>query len=48
MNRTTYFRLVMAQDAEWLRACLAQPTAFMRERHLALILLALRKKAGGR
>jgi hypothetical protein len=54
MNRThtspraAYFRLLMEQRVEWLRACLAQPTAHMRKRHTDLIRLAIRKKEGAR
>ena len=46
MTDRRYFEGCMALSAEWLRACLANPSTGMRPVHLALMRLALLRKTG--
>ena len=45
MTNYRYFAACMNQSANWLRACLANPSPSMRPIHTRIIRLALRKKA---
>ena len=44
MSRAEYVALAMAQPADWLRACIADPSPYMRPRYVLLLRVALRRK----
>lgn len=45
MRRAEYFALCMSEPSiQWLAWCAANPTPYMRPRHVALIRLAIRRK----
>jgi hypothetical protein len=46
MTVSRYFALAMMQSAGWLRECIANPSPRMRPIHIAIIRVALRRKAG--
>lgn len=48
MTKRAYFNLAMRQRLSWLYACAANPSPAMRPVHVALILLAIRRKEAGR
>jgi hypothetical protein len=47
-SKSKYLELCMTQDSDWLRACAADPSKYMRPIHLALIRIALRRRAANR
>lgn len=44
MNKQAYLNRCMGQDAEWLRASAANPAPGMSKMHIALQLIAARRK----
>ena len=46
MSSVQYFLLCMRQSLEWLKACVASPSPFMRRRHVAIARLAIRQMEG--
>lgn len=46
MRSAQYFRFCLQQPIEWLKACVASPSPFMRRRHIAIARLAIRQMEG--
>ena len=46
MTRRAYFALCMRQPLDWLMRCASDPSPAMTPRHVALVRLAIRAKAG--
>ncbi len=46
VTKRRYLALCLQQDADWLAACAANPTRYMRPIHVALVRIALRRKRG--
>ena len=45
MTKRQYLNLCLNQSTDWLKACAMNPSPYMRDIHIKLVLIAIRRKS---